>query len=100
MTKLAKLSQRIPTLDTRRATSPSVSRTDLGWALVQARRRMADKADYLCQVCGRVTAMRDGELDHIVPLHLGGSDSDNNRQWLCVPCHRLKSEQEEKERMG
>jgi len=41
----------------------------------------------------------DGEVDHKTPLHLGGAESDANRQWICKePCHRLKTESEEKER--
>jgi 5-methylcytosine-specific restriction protein A len=31
------------------------------------------------------------ELDHIVPLHRGGSDSEANRQGLCAECHAAKT---------
>lgn len=31
------------------------------------------------------------ELDHIIPLHLGGTDTDDNRQGLCGECHQLKT---------
>lgn len=31
------------------------------------------------------------ELDHIVPLHQGGTDTPDNRQGLCEECHLEKS---------
>lgn len=34
---------------------------------------------------------RGWELDHIVPLALGGDDEPANWQVLCLPCHRAKS---------
>ena len=42
----------------------------------------------------------DGQVDHVMPLHLGGAESDENRQWICPDCHKRKSEQEERERGG
>lgn len=51
-----------------------------------------------CEKLGRVTAAR--ELDHIVPLHLGGQDNDSNRQGLCVECHKVKTRQEAQGRIG
>lgn len=47
---------------------------------------------YTCQMCGRVT--EDGECDHIVPLSQGGADDLGNLQWLCKPCHRVKTAKE------
>ena len=46
----------------------------------------------LCVVCsaaGLVTVAI--ELDHITPLHKGGSNSDDNLQPLCADCHRTKT---------
>lgn len=34
------------------------------------------------------------ELDHILPLHLGGTDHPDNLQLLCVGCHRAKTSRE------
>ena len=42
-----------------------------------------------CLAVGRVTAWQ--ELDHIVPLHKGGTDTPSNRQGLCKECHAIKT---------
>jgi 5-methylcytosine-specific restriction protein A len=42
-----------------------------------------------CQAAGRVKVAT--ELDHIVPLHQGGTDRASNRQGLCHACHLSKS---------
>jgi len=31
------------------------------------------------------------EMDHVVPLALGGEDVDDNIQGLCLPCHAIKT---------
>lgn len=31
------------------------------------------------------------EVDHIVPLHLGGSNEPENLQLLCIKCHKEKT---------
>jgi 5-methylcytosine-specific restriction protein A len=49
---------------------------------------------YTCRACGRVTDKREGEVDHRTPLALGGSDDPSNLQWLCIECHRLKTQRE------
>lgn len=49
----------------------------------------------LCVVClasGHVTMAN--ELDHIVPLHKGGTDTPDNRQSLCFEHHLEKSKTE------
>lgn len=33
-------------------------------------------------------------LDHIVPAAEGGTDTIDNAQWLCTPCHDLKTKAE------
>jgi 5-methylcytosine-specific restriction protein A len=69
-----------------------------GYKLTKIRERIMLRDLYACQACGRVTV--DGEVDHKIPLHLGGIESDENRQYLCVPCHAIKTEQEEKDRVN
>lgn len=45
-----------------------------------------------CQAKGHVTPATD--LDHVRPLHQGGTDTEDNRQGLCAPCHIEKSKTE------
>lgn len=92
---LTTLKPRISTIDTRRGAPVAVERIR-GYALTKIRERIGLRDLYTCQICGRVTAR--GEVDHVAPLHMGGQETDENRQWCCVSCHRLKSDQEEKER--
>lgn len=65
---------------------------------VDTRKRVAERDGFKCRVCGRLTLR--GEVDHIIPLHLGGQESDNNRQWLCVECHAAKTATENNARGG
>lgn len=76
-------------------------------APVQATKRIAGNSLYalmkrferdnprVCAQCKREGRVSYGaELDHITPLHLGGSNAPENMQWLCMPCHKVKSEAE------
>jgi 5-methylcytosine-specific restriction protein A len=89
------LKPRIATIDTRRGSPVAVDRIR-GWQLHKIRQRIMKRDDYTCQMCGRVTV--DGEVDHVVPLAVGGGNNMENLQYLCKPCHKLKSDKEEKER--
>jgi 5-methylcytosine-specific restriction endonuclease McrA len=44
-------------------------------------------------VCSRKGCRRRARLqrDHVVPLYLGGKDVEENLQWLCETCHRVKT---------
>jgi len=96
MGKLSTIKPRIATIDTRRGAPVAVQRIR-GGRLDKIRQRIMLRDGYTCQVCGRVSV--DLIVDHIQPLHLGGQETDTNRQAICPePCHRLKNEQEEKER--
>lgn len=43
----------------------------------------------ICEAAGRVSESK--EVDHIVPLSLGGTEDRSNKQGLCKPCHRAKT---------
>lgn len=94
---LAKLPKRINTLDTRRGSTIAVQRIR-GWELHKIRERILLRDEYTCRRCGLVSV--DLEVDHIVPLHLGGRESDENRQAICRACHHAKSAAEEAGRTG
>ena len=52
--------------------------------------RLLVKQDCKCAYCSAdITKERD--IDHIVPLGLGGPNIDENIQLLCKPCNRAKS---------
>lgn len=52
-------------------------------------RRLLDYQNGKCPACRK--SLKDGyELDHIMPIALGGKNQDNNIQLLCVSCNRSK----------
>ena len=95
MGKLAQLKSRIAAVDLRRGASVAVDRIR-GRKLDRIRRRVLLRDHYTCRRCGRVSV--DLEVDHIVPLFLGGAESDENRQALCRDCHDAKSADEQRDR--
>ena len=63
------------------------------WTVIRARILKRDKG--LCQLCLRVGVVREAKtVDHIIPKAHGGTDSDNNLQSLCWPCHNAKTARE------
>lgn len=93
--RISTISHKIDTIDLRQGSSAATERIR-GGRLRKIRERIALRDGYTCVDCGRVTV--DGEVDHEVPLHLGGAESDENRRWRCKECHALKSEREAKDR--
>jgi len=62
-----------------------------GWKLTQRRERYLSEHP-LCAECERLGAVTPAaQLDHIVALHVGGSDEECNWQGLCLDCHRAKT---------
>lgn len=97
MSKINTLNPKIAKIDLRRGSQVATERIR-GYELTKTRERIGLRDEYTCQICGRLTAR--GEVDHKTPLHLGGKESDENRQWVCAePCHREKTEREEKGRV-
>lgn len=72
-------------------TSPSTKRIT-GRKGKEIRNRILLRDEYTCQKCGIVSWHL--EVDHIAPLHLGGTECDENRQTLCKKCHDEKTKQE------
>ena len=94
--RLQSIERKVTTIETKRGCNAVVR--IVGRKLQRIRDRILLRDEYTCQnpSCGRVTV--DLQIDHVVPLALGGAESDANRQCLCHKCHDLKSEDEGKER--
>lgn len=70
---------------------PDAAKRLTGRALQRARVDLFTR-EPLCAECkrqGRVTLAT--HRDHIVPLEEGGTDTTDNTQGLCIPCHDAKS---------
>jgi 5-methylcytosine-specific restriction protein A len=102
--KLRTLQSRIATIPLSQVQQGSVRRTTAeirvrGRALQVRNLRVACRDSFTCQICHRVTDRGEGEVDHRIPLALGGGDELSNLQWLCIECHRAKTERENSHRL-
>jgi 5-methylcytosine-specific restriction enzyme A len=52
-----------------------------------ARTYVLQRDRHQCRQCGTSTSL---EVDHIIPLAVGGSNDLSNLQVLCGPCNRQK----------
>mgnify|MGYP001278373416 CR=1 FL=1 len=85
MARLKALQPSIKTIDTRTRPTLTTSDSRITGRRLQARRYSIWRRDPHCAGCGRVVGYPGGfELDHIVPLHKGGPDTDENCQVLCI----------------
>lgn len=73
-----------------------ISKRQLSGNKLQAKRHeLWVKAGGKCAMCGEVVT--EYHLDHITPIHQGGTDEDDNLQILCIePCHSEKTKAEMK----
>jgi 5-methylcytosine-specific restriction protein A len=56
------------------------------------RKRILVRDNWACQHCNRVCAAPgEAQVDHKLPKALGGDDSDQNLQVLCISCHARKT---------
>lgn len=93
--RIKTITNRIETADLSRGARIQTERIR-GHKLTVIRQRVLLRDEYTCRKCGRVGM--DLQIDHIVPLHLGGNNSISNLQSLCKTCHKLKSDKEEGDR--
>ena len=62
-----------------------------GCRLQRTRSRLL-RGEPLCRQCLEHDVIRPAtQIDHIVPLHCGGEETDSNRQPLCDECHYRKT---------
>lgn len=95
--RLSTIESKTNQLDISKATTTAYKRIT-GRKAVEIRKRILLRDSYTCAKCYHVFKPKSLEVDHIVPLHMGGSESDENRQTLCIRCHGIKTESEGKER--
>jgi 5-methylcytosine-specific restriction enzyme A len=89
------LKNRLQTVNINRARAVQVERR---WNR-RDRDRVLIRDNWVCVTCkkiGRITLA--AEVDHIIPLELGGSDGDANKQSLCRACHTEKTAIERRNR--
>lgn len=103
--KLNKLPSRLTTGKTSRFAALTADTPRIrGNAWQAIRRRILLRDAYTCQGCGLVRS--DHEIDHRVPLHMGGKNDDENLQVLCRSvgehegCHARKTRTEAGNRAG
>jgi len=59
----------------------------------EVRRKVLERDNYTCVICGKPAE----EVDHIVPVSLGGALFDmDNLQSLCKECHKKKTKEDRK----
>jgi 5-methylcytosine-specific restriction protein A len=70
-----------------------IGRTDDTQPPRRVKDRIARNANDCCQQCGQpIVGKVRAEFDHIIPLILGGENSETNLQMLCdYPCHATKT---------
>jgi 5-methylcytosine-specific restriction endonuclease McrA len=55
------------------------------------RQKILIRDDKTCVLCGKKDCL---EVDHILPISLGGSNKLENLQTLCDVCHKKKTKQD------
>lgn len=55
------------------------------------RTRIWERFNRTCQMCFQPTGVKGFDLDHNIPLEIGGDDTEDNLRPLCRPCHKLKT---------
>lgn len=85
MSRLKAIANRIQPAPRRTMASTNVSERRITGRTLQNRRLKLWTQNPHCARCGRLVDYPHGfELDHVVPLHQGGPDTDENCQVLCV----------------
>jgi hypothetical protein len=57
---------------------------------IKLRDEIFRRDNYICQYCGREINEIELEVDHILPISKGGTNSPSNLQTLCVKCNQQK----------
>lgn len=85
MSRLSPLGSRLQPAPQRQMATTNTNERRITGRRLQKRRLSMWTKDPHCAGCGRVVEYPHGfELDHKVPLHQGGRDTEDNCQVLCV----------------
>jgi 5-methylcytosine-specific restriction endonuclease McrA len=60
----------------------------------EERQQMFNDANGVCEECSKKMTLKEMNIDHIIPLCVGGSNEPENLQVLCKKCHFVKSKDE------
>jgi 5-methylcytosine-specific restriction protein A len=63
-----------------------------------ARLRILQRDNFTCNKCDESYPETYLNVDHCIPISQGGPDTDANKQTLCIPCHKAKSDTEKEGR--
>ena len=63
------------------------------------RSQAAARSKGLCEACGKKLAVGEFHYDHDVPDGLGGEPTLENCKVLCLPCHKVKTIEQDNPRM-
>ena len=84
-----------------RGRTKNAKRAQAGDGAGRRLRAVVNKAGaWPCALCVRLVPAQFTEVDHVLPIFRGGRDEEGNLQVLCRDCHRDKTAQENRERMG
>ncbi|WP_204806303.1 HNH endonuclease [Mycobacterium riyadhense] len=64
------------------------------------RNQVLQRDGHQCQIKGPGCLVHADQVDHIVPVHLGGTDDPSNAQSCCKPCHDWKTAREARAARG
>ncbi len=61
--------------------------------------KAAERAKGCCEACGKKLAVGEFHYDHDTPDGLGGEPTLENCKVLCLPCHKVKTIEQDNPRM-
>ena len=70
------------------------ARSGSGWDEQASARRILTRDGRRCYFHGPDCIGHAAEVDHVRPFSQGGTDTDDNKRAICVPCHRAKTARE------
>lgn len=95
MSRLQTVKPKLKLLDSSKARPVQATKRPTGNSLYALMKSYSLNHPRICAECKRKGLVSYGdELDHIMPLHLGGSNAEQNLEWLCREHHLEKSKSE------